>query len=79
MASQKSHLYEGMYILCATLSDDARKKHWTNNAAEDFHHREPVVPSFLGSRVNVRTPLNIGAAPSVKPSASLPRTRPPSA
>lgn len=26
MASQKSHLYEGMYILSATLSDDARQK-----------------------------------------------------
>ena len=26
MAKQKSHLYEGMYILSATLSDDARQK-----------------------------------------------------
>ncbi|MBS0607357.1 MAG: 30S ribosomal protein S6 [Parachlamydiales bacterium] len=26
MAKQRSHLYEGMYILSATLSDDARQK-----------------------------------------------------
>ena len=26
MAKQKEHLYEGMYILSATLSDDARQK-----------------------------------------------------
>lgn len=26
MAKQKHHLYEGMYILSATLSDDARQK-----------------------------------------------------
>jgi len=26
MAKQQSHLYEGMYILSATLSDDARQK-----------------------------------------------------
>jgi len=26
MAKQKKHLYEGMYILSATLSDDARQK-----------------------------------------------------
>jgi small subunit ribosomal protein S6 len=26
MAKQRNHLYEGMYILSATLSDDARQK-----------------------------------------------------
>lgn len=50
MAKSKTHLYEGMYILSATLSEDARKKAIEKITASIQHHAGEVHKIFEQGR-----------------------------
>ena len=50
MAKSKTHLYEGMYILSATLSEDARKKAIEKITSSIQHHAGEVHKIFEQGR-----------------------------
>lgn len=58
MAKSKPHLYEGMYILSATLSEDARNKAIEKITASIHHHAGEVHKIFEEGRKRLAYEIN---------------------
>jgi small subunit ribosomal protein S6 len=58
MSENKMELYEGMYILSATLSDDARTKALERITAEIVHHGGSIEKTFEMGRKRLAYEIN---------------------
>lgn len=58
MAKSRTHLYEGMYILSATLSEDARKKAIEKITSSIQHHSGEVHKVFDQGRKRMAYEIN---------------------